>query len=201
VDRAQDVVGLGLLAGAGALLAPRALSEESGRVLSAFVMIMAVAGVAGLLTLRFFPARAVPFRVRRLMVRVRQALRATASRPQALVLALMLGVGLQLALIAINRELGHLIGIDLPFYVWLFAWSLAKIAGLTPLTQGGIGVREAALAALLAPFGVPAVKAVAAGLVFQAVVITGGLLSGLLSLFLRRSDAGLAGSPVEQAAR
>jgi glycosyltransferase 2 family protein len=37
----------------------------------------------------------------------------------------------------------------------LFAWPLAKIAAVVPITQGGIGVREAALVVLLAPFGAP----------------------------------------------
>jgi len=34
-----------------------------------------------------------------------------------------------------------------PLYVWLFAWPLGRISVLLPVTQGGIGVREAALAA------------------------------------------------------
>jgi len=70
--------------------------------------------------------------------------------------------------------------------VWLFLWPLATIAGLLPLTQGGIGVREAALAILLAPFGVAGAAAVAAGLAFQGVVIGGGLLAGLIVLTLGR---------------
>jgi uncharacterized membrane protein YbhN (UPF0104 family) len=77
-------------------------------------------------------------------------------------------------------------GIDIPLYVWMFVWPLAKIAGLTPLTQGGIGVREAAQAALFLPFGVTAVQAFATGLAFEAVIISGGLLSGGIALGLRR---------------
>jgi uncharacterized membrane protein YbhN (UPF0104 family) len=185
VDRVQDVVGLGVLAGIGALLAPRALDDTSRRIFLTLVMLLAVAGTIGLATLRFFPARRAPFRVRRLLVRVRLAIRATASRPRALATAFTLGLTLQMSLILLNWELGRLIGIDIPLYVWLFVWPLAKIAGLTPLTQGGIGVREAAQAALFAPFGVSAVHAVATGLVFEAVIIVGGLVSGLVALALR----------------
>ncbi len=187
IDRVQDVVGLGLLAGIGALLAPRALDATSRRIFLGFVMLVAAAGIIGLLLLRFFPVNRVPYKVRRLLVRVRQAVRATASRPQVLAAAFMLGLGLQSALILINWELGRLIGIDIPLYVWFFVWPLAKIAGLTPLTQGGIGVREAAQAALFAPFGVGAVPAVATGLVFEAVIISGGLLSGGIAIVLRRN--------------
>jgi uncharacterized membrane protein YbhN (UPF0104 family) len=185
VDRVQDVIGLGVIAGIGALLAPRALDGTSRRIFMVFVALLAVAAITGLLVLRFFPVRRVPFKVRRLLVRVRQATRATASRPQALVLAFTLGLVLQTSLIILNWELGRLIGIDIPLHVWLFVWPLAKIAGLTPLTQGGIGVREAAQAALFAPFGVPAVKAVATGLVFEAVIITGGLISGGIAVAMR----------------
>ena len=184
IDRVQDVVGLGVLAGIGALLAPRALDATSRRIFLGFVAVVAAAGIIGLLSLRFFPVNRVPFKVRRLLVRIRQAVRATASRPQALALAFTLGLGLQSALILINWELGRLIGIDIPLYVWFFVWPLAKIAGLAPLTQGGIGVREAAQAALFAPFGVSAVPAVATGLVFEAVIISGGLLSGAISTFV-----------------
>lgn len=188
VDRVQDVIGLGVLAGIGALLAPRALDETSRQVFVGFMVLLAVVAISGLVTLRYFPARRVPWKVRRILVRVRQAVTATASRPQALVIAFGLGLVLQSSLILLNWELGRLIGIDIPLYVWLFVWPLAKIAGLTPLTQGGIGVREAAQAALFAPFGVTAVHAVATGLVFEAVIISGGLLSGGIAVALRRGN-------------
>lgn len=187
VDRVQDVIGLGAIAGIGALLAPRALDDTSRRIFLVFLVIMGVGGLAGLVTLRFFPARLVPFKVRRLLVRIRQAVRANAARPSALVTAFVLGLGLQSSLILLNWELGRLIGIDIPLHVWFFVWPLAKIAGLAPVTQGGIGVREAAQAALFAPFGVGAVQAVATGLVFEVVIIAGGLLSGGIAILLRRN--------------
>jgi uncharacterized membrane protein YbhN (UPF0104 family) len=188
IDRVQDVIGLGFLAGAGALLAPRALDGASRRIFLVFAVLVAIAAVSGLLMLRFFPARLVPFRMRRWLVRVREAVRATASRPQVMASSFLLGLALQTTLIVLNWELGRRIGIDIPFHVWLFVWPLAKIAGLTPLTQGGIGVREAAQAALFAPFGVAAVQAVATGLVFEVVIIVGGLVGGVIAMLLRRAD-------------
>jgi uncharacterized membrane protein YbhN (UPF0104 family) len=185
VDRVQDVIGLGVLTAVGALLAPRALDGTSRRIFLLFALLMGVGLVAGLLALRFFPARLTPYKVRRLAVKVRKAVRATASRPQALATAFFIGLALQTTLIVINWELGRRIGIDIPFHVWLFVWPLAKIAGLTPLTQGGIGVREAAQAALFVPFGVTAVQAVATGLVFEVVIITGGLVAGVIAIVMR----------------
>jgi uncharacterized protein (TIRG00374 family) len=185
VDRVQDVIGLGVLAGIGALLAPRALDGASRRIFLVFVVLMVAGTLTGLLMLRWFPARRMPWKVRRLAVKIRAAVRSTASRPQALATAFCIGLALQTTLIVLNWELGRRIGIDIPFHVWLFVWPLAKIAGLTPLTQGGIGVREAAQAALFAPFGVAAVQAVATGLVFEVVIIAGGLMAGVIATTTR----------------
>ena len=186
VDRVQDVVGLGLVAGAGALLSPRALAPESRIVFIALGASLAAAGMAALGAWWFLPSRKLPFRLRRRLVPVRRAVRATAAKPSRLVTALLLGMLLQSLLVVLNWALGIAIGIDIPLYVWFFVWPLAKISGLLPVTQGGIGVREAAQAALFAPFGVSAVMAVATGLVFEVVIISGGLAGGAISWVLGR---------------
>jgi uncharacterized membrane protein YbhN (UPF0104 family) len=192
-DRVLDVAGLGLLAGTGALLSPRALDGASRRIFLTFVAIALVGGVIGLLVLWYFPVRRVPFGVRRKLVQVRRAIRATAARPGAIVVAFSSGILLQSALILLNWQLGRLVQVDVPLYVWFFVWPLAKIAALTPLTQGGIGVREAALAALFLPFGVPSVHAVASGLVFEVVLVVGGLIAGAIAVAIgRRPDAAVA---------
>jgi uncharacterized membrane protein YbhN (UPF0104 family) len=77
----------------------------------------------------------------------------------------------------------------LPLRVWLFAWPLAKLAAILPLTQGGIGVREAALVALLAPFGAPGPLVLAAGLVWEGIIIAGGSIAGAIALVLRRTGS------------
>jgi len=63
-----------------------------------------------------------------------------------------------------------------------------------PLTQGGIGVREAALVALLAPFGAPIHLVLAAGLMWEAVIIVGGLIAGAVALPLRRAAMSQSGT-------
>ena len=78
--------------------------------------------------------------------------------------------------------------LQLPLRVWLFAWPLAKLAALLPLTQGGIGVREAALVALLAPFGAAGTLVLAAGLVWEGVTVTGGILAGLTAFVASRHN-------------
>jgi uncharacterized protein (TIRG00374 family) len=196
VDRVQDVIGLGLVAAIGALLSPRALSPQSRSVFIALGVLLLIAGLGALVMWAVIPSRLLPFRIRRTLVGVRRAVRATASRPSRLVLGLLSGMLLQSLLVVLNWRLGIAIGIDIPLYVWFFVWPLAKIAGLLPVTQGGIGVREAAQAVLFAPFGVSAVMAVATGLIFEVVIISGGLLGGAIAWVLgRRARNGAGPSP------
>jgi uncharacterized protein (TIRG00374 family) len=188
VDRVGDIVSLGAVAGIGAALLPRALDARSRTVFFSLGALLAVAGLVGVIVLTRFPVRRLPFKIRRKLVHVRRALRATAQRPQAIVAAIALGMLLQTLLVVLNYVLGLTIGIDIPLYVWLFVWPLAKISGLAPVTQGGIGVREAAQVVLFAPFGVPGAMALAVGLVFEAIIILGGLLGGLIAFALGRGD-------------
>lgn len=185
VDRVQDVLGLGVLAGVGALLSPRALDAGSRRVFAGFLTLLIAGAVLMLMVSLVFRARWIPFHNRRWLARARRAMRSAAARPAALASAFLLGIALQSLFVALNWRLGVAIGVEAPFYVWLFVWPLAKIAGVLPVTQGGIGVREAAQAALFLPFGVPAVLAVAAGLVFEVAILSGGLVAGGLALLLR----------------
>ncbi|HSK18837.1 MAG TPA: lysylphosphatidylglycerol synthase transmembrane domain-containing protein [Longimicrobiales bacterium] len=195
VDRVQDVIGLAAVAAIGALLLPTALDERSRSVFGVLAITAVVAVVVLALVLRLTPVRRLPLRFRRRLVRVRIAFRSLSSRPRAQAGAFLLGMVLQTLQIVLNAWLAGMAGLDAPFQVWLLVWPLAKIAATLPLTQGGLGVREAALAALFAPFGVAAALAVAASLVFQVVVISGGLIGGLVSMSLGRH------SPDSDAAR
>lgn len=188
VDRIQDVLGLAAVAGIGALLLPAALDERSRRIFWTLAAVFAALAAIAVLLVLLLPGRRFPWRIRRRLVRIRAAFRGLSRRPRALATAFILGMLLQTLQVALNVWLGGMVGLDAPFQVWLFVWPLAKIAATVPVTQGGLGVREAALAALFAPFGVPAVLAVAVSLVFQVVVISGGLLGGALSLLLGRAD-------------
>src|SRR4029077_13137256 len=133
-------------------------------------------------------ARRFPFKVRRKLVAVRSAISALFRQPGRIVAAALLGMLLQTLLIALNSLLGDVIGIHISFVVWLFVWPLAKIAAVAPLTQNGIGVREAAIVALFQTFHANALNAMSTGLVFTGVVIMGGVLSGAIALVLGLSQ-------------
>jgi uncharacterized membrane protein YbhN (UPF0104 family) len=129
------------------------------------------------------------FHFRRRLAHVRHALRAVLGRPGVLIIGWMLGVSIQFSFLVLTALLAISCGLSLPLRVWLFAWPLAKLAAVMPLTQGGIGVREAALVALLAPFGAPGPVVLAAGLVWEGVIIAGGLIAGGVAFLLRKSEA------------
>ena len=82
------------------------------------------------------------------------------------------------SLVALNAWLGAAIGVAPGAAAWLLAWPLAKIVAMAPISLGGLGVRETALASLLAPFGVPPTSALAQGLVWQTVLFAFGVAAG-----------------------
>ncbi|MBT8403670.1 MAG: flippase-like domain-containing protein, partial [Gemmatimonadetes bacterium] len=170
----------------GLLLLPRALDPQSRAVFGVLPAALVVAAVALALVARGLPVRRLPYRVRRLLAKIRRSVRAVRSRPERIAEALAMGVSLQLLLVLLQAGLGSVVGLEIPLTAWLFAWPMAKLSALLPVTQGGLGVREAALAGLLAPFGVEPVLAVAAGLAFQGVIISGGLVGGAIAYLLAR---------------
>ena len=188
VDRIQDLLALAIVAGLGAFLLPRELDPQSRRIFW-FLAAAFLVGILGLLGLvAMLPARRFSFRIRRRIAEVRQGIRAGSRRPQIMLLSLSFGITLQIGLTMLNALLADACGLHIAWTVWLFVWPLSKIAAMMPVSQGGIGVREATLVALLAPFGAPSALAFAAGLVFQTILIGGGLLSGLLAMVLGRGS-------------
>jgi uncharacterized membrane protein YbhN (UPF0104 family) len=201
LDRVIDLLALALLAACGAALAPGALAPESRRVFLTVGWIGMVLVVILVSAVAWFPARKFSFRIRRRLVRLRNAMHALRRQPQYVVAAIGLALVVQGSFIWLTARIAASSGLELPFRAWLFAWPLAKISALVPLTQGGIGVREAALAALLVPFGARAVLTVAVGLAWEAVIVTGGLIAGLTAFLLSRFSAAHAGGPIRSAAR
>jgi len=186
LDRIIDFAALTLLAGLGALLVPGGLDARGRKI---FLLLgagaaLAAIGIASVIAL--LPVGRFSFRMRRRVVRLRRAGRSMAGQPRAMLRALSMAMVAQLVFIELSVLLAKACGLHLPFRVWLFAWPLAKLSAALPITQGGIGVREAALAALLVPFGAPAVLTVAAGLAWEAIVVSGAVVAGLTSLLIGR---------------
>jgi len=191
-DRFMDVAAQGGLVLVGLLLLPAALPGSlQGQALKALFYLGAAVvaiGAFGLLLYRpLLKGRSVRFRRR--LARLRYALRSVSGAPHVLLGAWVTGTAIQTAFLVLTAKLAETCGLVLPLRDWFFAWPLAKLAAVLPLTQGGIGVREAALVALLSPFGAAPHLVLAAGLVWEAVVITGGLVSGLVTFVLGREKS------------
>jgi glycosyltransferase 2 family protein len=184
VDRLLDIVALGALAVAGILLLPGALNEPHRRAFIALAILFTVASIACLVCLRFMPWRQLPFKLRRIAVKLRRAARCMGARPHYVMLSLALSIVIQISLLALGVSLASACGIHLDFRVWLLVWPLAKLLALAPVTLGGLGVREAGLVAMLAPFGVAPALALAAGLAWESIILAGGLCSGLISFLI-----------------
>jgi glycosyltransferase 2 family protein len=193
VDRFLDVaaqaglmvVGLALLPGS----VPENLQATARKVLLVSVAGVVILGALGIsLQGVLFGGRSIRF-LRRL-ARLRHALRSVSRRPHILLLGWLAGTFIQATFLVLTARLGVSCGLILGLRVWLFAWPLAKLAAVLPLTQGGIGVREAALVALLAPFGAASHLVLAAGLAWEGVIIAGGLISGGVAVVLGRLNRG-----------
>ncbi len=190
-DRFLDVAAQLTLISLGLMLLPSSLpvplQAPAKRVL--FAGVIGAAVFFGLVLALHRPLlRGRSIRIRRRLAQLRHAIRAVSRRPLRLVFGWLLGTSVQGTYVVLTALLGITCGLRLPLRVWLFAWPLAKIAAVMPITQGGIGVREAALVVLLAPFGAPASQVLATGIVWEGVIITAGLLAGLTAFLLRYSE-------------
>jgi uncharacterized protein (TIRG00374 family) len=197
VDRLLDVtaqaglvlLGLALLPGS----VPDALRATALKALSVFASgFLVVLALAVLLQRALLGGRSIRFR--RQLARLRHALRSVSRQPRVLIFGWIAGTLIQTCFLLLTARLAASCGLVLPVRDWLFAWPLAKLAAVLPLTQGGIGVREAALVALLAPFGAAGHVVLAAGLVWEGVVIAGGLTAGGVAFLLRRADSARQGT-------
>jgi uncharacterized protein (TIRG00374 family) len=194
VDRFLDVTAQGGLVVLGLLLLPESdlvPEDVEGSVQNALLGI-ALGGILLLILLFLLRKRILggrSMRFRRRLARLRYALCSVARRRHVLAVGWLMGTGVQTAFLVLTAQLAVYCGLRLPLRAWLFAWPLAKLAAVLPLTQGGIGVREAALVALLSPLGAPKHLVMAAGLVWEGVIIAGGLIAGGVALLLRRRIA------------
>src|SRR5258708_9554279 len=155
VDRFLDAAAQATLVAIGLFLLPGSLPEQFSAAARKFLLI--VGAVFMLIVVTVFVLRKTLFtgrsrRFLRRLARLRHALRSVRARPHILVTGWLLGVFIQATFILLNALLAIFFRLFLPLRALLFAWPLAKIAALLPLTQGGMGVREAVLVALLLPF-------------------------------------------------
>lgn len=187
VDRLLDLGAQLSLVFLGIVLLPGSLPATLRPSLRSAATLAGLAAIALLLLVWLLPRllRGSTVRVRRGLVQLRRAKDEVSRHPYRLLSCWLLGVAVQGTFLLITMLLGRSCGLPLPFRVWLFCWPLSKIAAILPLTQGGIGVRETAMLALLRPFGAPAAQVVATGIASEGLIVCGGLLAGLTAFLLQ----------------
>ena len=192
VDRFLDVTAQAGLVLLGLALLPGSVPVNL-QATAHKALLVSIAGIVVLVALSILLHRALlqgrSIRFRRHLARLRHALRRVSRRPYMLLFGWLAGTFIQATFLILTARLAVACGLVLPLRVWLFAWPLAKLAAVLPLTQGGIGVREAALVALLAPFGAAGHLVLAAGLAWEGVIVAGGLIAGGMAVLLRRAGA------------
>ena len=190
VDRFLDVAAQATLVLIGLILLPGSLPEQFSAFAPKILLILGAVVLIVVILLFVLRKTLLAGRSRHFLhrlARLRHALRSARERPQILAMGWLLGVLIQGTFILLNALLAISCGLFLPLRVWLFAWPLAKIAALLPITQGGMGIREAVLVALLLPFGAGSSLVLASGLVWEGIIIAGGLIAGLMAFLLRRA--------------
>ena len=187
VDRVLDSFGLLLLSCAGALFA----FNSDGWLDSPLVTVVIIFVVAlALIPVFIFTIRRLPQKP--IVEKFRQAIEEFQKEPSTLFLCLGLSMIVQSAFIGLNIALAVSSGISVSTAAWFFAWPLSKLIATLPISMGGLGVREASLAALLKRFGAAPAQVVAVGLLWQTILYASGLFGGLtvfMSAKLRLSPA------------
>jgi glycosyltransferase 2 family protein len=103
-------------------------------------------------------------------------------------------MAVQATFVGINIAFATPMDVDAPAAAWFYAWSTAKIIAIAPISLGGLGIREAAMARLMEPFGVPPAKAIAIGLIWQTVLYASGLI-GVLAQVVWKPTAAKTAAP------
>ena len=97
-------------------------------------------------------------------------------RGSSMAAAVMISLAVQSAFVMTNVWLARQVGVTTAVAAWFVAWPLSKLIAILPISLGGIGVREAALVSLLAPYGAPREAVLASGILWQSVLIVTGFV-------------------------
>ncbi len=191
-DRVLDTFGLLMIAGLGGLVAFGAGAAGQVRILMA-AAVVAIVGIVGLFVAvriaeRVLQTRPLGGKVGKVLGAAVAAISELSREPGRLLACLSISLAVQALFIGINIAFAHAVGLEAPAAAWFYAWAAAKIIAIAPISLAGIGVREGSMATLLTPFHAPWAQVVAVGLVWQALLITSGLLGLIIQIAWKPAD-------------
>lgn len=177
VDRLIDVGILVLIAAAGATLL--GTTGSTGIWVQSFAIALFVIGLATYFLLPSL-ARLITEKLRKkdgkLATLVGDIATYLAEHRNRILICAVLSCIIQVGFVGLNVILAWSMQGPTHIAMWLFAWPLAKLIATLPISIGGLGVREASLAAVFAGFGSASPVIVAVGLVWQTILISTGLI-------------------------
>ena len=182
MDRLNDTVALVVIAGIAGLFIQA--GDGLGSAFNAVAGLVLGLVFLGLIFIYKVSAHRLPKPLIPITKKIQTAFKAFLAMPQYLIGAFFMSVGIQCAFVGLNIHIAIAIGIDIDIVLWFWAWPFAKLIALTPISLGGIGVREVALAGLLTPFGVDTALSVAQSLSWEAILIVTGVVAGAMVFLL-----------------
>ncbi|MCH4152607.1 MAG: flippase-like domain-containing protein [Sphingobium sp.] len=183
-DRLIDTASLGLVALMGAWFAFNTDGDTAGLTLAA----LAIAIVGGVYLLRALTPRIEIWahalshggKIAVILSKMIRIIAELSRQPGLLLGCFALSIVVQCLFVLINIAFALAIGVMIPAAAWFYAWAGAKIIAIAPISLGGLGVREASMAALLKPFGADYGAVIAVGLIWQTVLYASGILGILI---------------------
>ena len=187
LDRFLDTISLVLIILIGVYFAPEVLFTEDRNILAWIFILMIIFVLCGLFLLNIYFLKFIPKKSSETIIRIHKIINHMIKNPSLALVGFGIAILIQIGFVLLGALLAVSCGIDLPWTIWLFAWPLAKLSAMLPISIGGLGVREIALATILSRFGVPFVKSVGLGLIWETILIAGGGFGGLFYFFLSRN--------------
>lgn len=186
IDRVLDVSALALIVLTGTMLLPNMRSVGTYKILIG-TLIMLLSFVLCCLILLVIPlSQKIPKFVSNSINRLRYVMKQFVRRPWRVLAGLSAAIIIQMWFVLLFSILGGKLGIHLPLAVWLIVWPAAKLSAMLPISLGGLGVREAALAILLGQFNVSITSSVGLGLLWESLFIAVGGFGGIFYFSSKR---------------
>jgi uncharacterized membrane protein YbhN (UPF0104 family) len=203
-DRLLDTLGLLMLSAGGFALVSTSAGAGASLVIFVGLGVFVAAVIGGFLLIpplaRHTAGWSERGKVHRLFSKIVLTAETLTRNPGRLAMCLAISLAVQALFVSINIVFALAVGVQAPAYAWFYAWSASKIIAIAPISLGGLGVREASMAGLMAPFGAAPAQVIAVGLIWQTVLYASGMLGAVAQAIWRGGDKAAIAKPAAELA-